>query len=125
MSSNLIEDEQVGLLRELVKWTKFQGMLKAKEVLESTLRRETDLRIYHLSDGRTSIEIGKAAGVSHVTVTNYWKKWMSLGIVEPIRVQGGTRYQRVFDLGDLGIEMPPPIVPEHQASSVAMEKKNI
>jgi len=41
-----------------------------------------------------------------MTVTIYWKKWAKIGIVEPIRVCGGTRYKNLFSLEEFGIEVP-------------------
>jgi hypothetical protein len=99
------ESQMVPLLRELVKWTKFQGMIKAKEVLLSTLRSEPEKLAYVGSDGRGSQEVAKAAGVSHTTVVSYWNKWATLGIVEPLAVKGGTRYKSIFSLSDFGIQV--------------------
>ncbi len=106
MSRESTQGHAVELLEELVKWTRFQGILKAKEVLLDTLKSNSERLVYVLSDGRGSQEVGKAAGVSHTTVVSYWGKWATLGIVEPLRVKGGTRYKRVFSLGDFGIEVP-------------------
>ena len=103
---SIAENEVLELLSELVRWNKFQGHLKAKEALADILKKQQDLLVYHFSDGRGSQEVGKITGVSHVTVTTYWKKWAGLGIVEPIKVPGGTRYRRSFSLEALGMEVP-------------------
>ncbi len=105
MSKEPGENQTILLLRELVKWTKFQGMIKAKEVLLSTLRSGPEKLAYIGSDGRGSQEVAKAAGVSHTTVVSYWNKWAALGIVEPLAVKGGTRYKSIFSLVDLGIQI--------------------
>jgi len=60
---------------------------------------------------------------SHTTVLDYWKKWMTLGIVEPIRVRGGTRYKRSFSLLDFGIEVPKTKVEEVEAKEVSETPK--
>ncbi len=106
MSRESTQGHAVELLKELVKWTRFQGILKAKEVLLDTLKSNSERLVYVLSDGRGSQEVGKAAGISHTTVVSYWNKWATLGIVEPLRVKGGTRYKSVFSLGYFGIEVP-------------------
>ena len=93
-------------LKEILKWIKFQGVLKAKEVLQSTLTKDIEKIIYECSDGRGSQEIAKLVNVSHATIFNYWKKWFAIGIVEPISVKGGVRYKKVFSLQDFGIELP-------------------
>src|SRR3972149_10050761 len=96
----------IELLKELVKWTKFQGMNNAKGVLVESLKSSSEKLAYVTSDGRGSQEVAKAAGISHTTVVNYWNRWARLGIVEPLRVKGGTRYRAVFSLSEFGIEAP-------------------
>lgn len=93
------------LLREILKWIKFDGMQKVKNTLIDVLQKDVEKTIYEASDGKSSIDIAKVAGVSHQTVVNYWKKWARIGLVEAERAQGGTRYRRVFSLEDFGIEV--------------------
>jgi len=104
--SNQLLKELVRLTGELVKWTKPQGLLTVRQVLASALRSDAEKLVYNFSDGRGSQEVAKVSGVSFPTVTVYWKRWSALGIVEPMKVQGGTRYRRLFSLEDLGIEVP-------------------
>ena len=99
------QDMVVSLLEELVRWTRFQGIQRAKEVLEELLTGDTQRLVYHLSNGRSSQEIGKAAGVSSQTVRNYWRAWFTSGIVTPSKRPKG-RFEKVFDLEDLGIPVP-------------------
>ena len=71
------------------------------------LNTEQKRLIYHLSNGeRGSIDIGKQARVSHTTVTRYWESWKRLGIVEPVRVRGGLRCRKLFELEDFGFSIP-------------------
>lgn len=101
------ENEQIELLREVLKWIKFSGIREVRSVLMNILDTEEKRLIYHLSDGGNgSIDISRRAGVSHVTVTRYWKSWKRLGIVEPIRVRGGLRYKKSFELEDFGFSIP-------------------
>ncbi len=58
------EDETLEVLKGILKWTRFQGSPKAQEVLQSTLKSDQDRLIYHNSDGKTSREIAKIAGVT-------------------------------------------------------------
>jgi len=109
-------EETVQLLREILKWIKFDGMQRVKNTLIDVLQKDVEKVIYEFSDGRSSIDIAKLAGVSHQTVVNYWKKWSRLGLVEAERARGGTRYKRVFSLEDFGIEVP-------QLEEVKPEKK--
>jgi len=101
------EEEQIKLLREILKWIKFSGIREVRSILMNILDTEEKRLIYHLSNGENgSVEIGRRVGVSHVTVTRHWKSWTRLGIVDPIRVQGGLRYKRLFRLNDFGFSMP-------------------
>ena len=103
----IMNDEQtvVGLLSELLRWTKFQGMIKLKEVILLNVKTENEKKIYELSNGKTTVEIAGLVGVSHVTVYNYWQRWSKTGIVEPSKKYKG-RYERMVSLLDLGIEVP-------------------
>lgn len=101
--------EQTEILREILKWIKFAGAKEVKNVLLATLDNEQKRLIYHLSDGnRGSLEIAKAAGTSDTTVRRYWASWVRQGIVESLRVRGGERYKKSFELEDFGIEVPQP-----------------
>lgn len=93
------------ILKEILKWTKFEGMQKVKQVLESTLDNDDKKLIYDLSDGRSSSKIARIAGVSGQTVRNYWKEWAVLGIVE-FHPEHKKRYHRIFSFKEVGIEIP-------------------
>lgn len=100
-------DDQTAILKEILKWIRFTGAKEVKNVLVDTLNTEQKCLIYHLSDGnRSSTAIGKSAGVSDMTVRRLWAAWFRQGIVESIRVRGGDRYKKSFDLEDFGIEIP-------------------
>ncbi len=107
------------LLAEILKWTKFMGAEKVRAVLASTLDTEQKLLIYHLSDGnRGSVEIADLAKTSDRTVRRYWESWVRVGIVDAIRVRGGERYKKSFNVEDFGMtppevggQPPPPSLP--------------
>ncbi len=101
-----LNKEILGVLKEILKWTKFQAWKEVKGVLSSQLKDERMRLIYHLSDGKSTREIARKTGVSHVTVYEYWKKWSKIPIVEPIMVKGKIRYRKMFELEDFGIEIP-------------------
>jgi len=93
----------VELLQEILKWTKFAGAREVRTALMNILETDQKRLIYHLSDGEHgSVEVGKAANVSDSTVRRYWESWTRSGIVEPIKVQGGLRYRKSFELEDFG-----------------------
>ena len=100
------DDQEIkDILKEILKWTKFEGMQKVKQVLEDTLDNDDKKLIYELSDGRPSPKIARTVRVSDQTVRNYWKAWAVLGIVE-IHPDYKKRCRRVFSLEDFGIEVP-------------------
>jgi len=102
---NLNNDQETkNILREILKWTKFQGMQQVKQVLEATLDTDTKKLVYELSNGISSPRIAKIVGVDPTTVRDYWKDWAVLGIVE-IHPNYKKRYCRVFSLKEVGIEV--------------------
>jgi predicted transcriptional regulator len=100
------EDKEIKeILKELLRWTKFEGMQKVKQVLEVTLDSDVKKLIYEMSNGLSSPEIAQAVGVAEHTVRNYWKDWSIIGIVE-IHPEFKKRFCRVFSLREIGIESP-------------------
>ncbi len=101
-------NEIISLLKELVKWTKFQAWGKVKDVLISILDDNEKKKIYHLSNGKNSSRsIAENVAVSYSTIQNYWNNWANFNIVEPISVRGGgLRYKKMFNLEDFGINVP-------------------
>jgi hypothetical protein len=88
------------------------GAKEVRAVLASTLDTPQKLLVYHLSDGnRGSVEIANLAKTSDRTVRRYWESWARVGIVDTIKVRGGDRYKKSFDVEDFG--MPPPEVEAH------------
>jgi len=101
------DNEQITLLREIVKWLRFAGMKEVKAVLTSALNSDQKKLVYHLSNGnKGSVEIAQESGVSDFTVRSYWKQWSKLGIVEAMKVGRGDRYVKTFDLEDFAIDIP-------------------
>lgn len=103
-----VENEQVRLLTEILKWTKFAGMNGVRDVLTSVLDTDQKKIAYQLSDGNKGmVEIGKAAGISSTaTMSRYWSSWSKLALGDFISVKGGDRFKRAFDLEELGFEIP-------------------
>ena len=99
------QDKVIELLEEILKWTRLQGVQNAKDVLLDALKSDKEKVAYHYSDGRSSTEVAKICGVSGMTVTNYWRRWFTLGIAQSSLKYKG-RFERAFSLEDLGIEIP-------------------
>jgi hypothetical protein len=104
------------ILKDILKWTKFQGMQKVKQVLENNLDNDAKKIIYELSDGRSSPVIAKIAKVSDHTVRDYWKLWAPIGIVE-VHPNYKKRYCKVFSLKEVGI-----LVPEFEVTAEETEE---
>jgi len=117
-----INKEILEVLKEILKWTKFQGWKEVKGVLLSQLKDERMRLIYHLSDGKSTREIAKKTSVSHMTVYEYWKKWSRVPIVEPIIVKGKIRYRKMFELEDFGIEIPD--MPKREVESDVKQERS-
>lgn len=102
------EEKIVELLSEILKWTRFAGAQELKNVLRSLLDTEQKRLIYHLSNGeRGREEIAKIVmTVKGGTIRQYWLSWFRKGIMEPMRVRGGIRYKKSFNLEDFGFTIP-------------------
>jgi hypothetical protein len=111
-------DELIAIMREMLKWTKFAGVKEVRNVLTIALDSEQKRLIYHLSDGNNgTVQIAQAADVSGETVRRYWESWSRQGIVEPIKVQGGQRFKKSFDLEDFGITIPQTKIKQEEEKS--------
>ena len=101
-------DEMVSLMRELLKWSKFEGKQQLKKMLVDNLKEPSELLVYEFSDGeRSARDIEKATGVSDTTVGRNWEKWFKLGIVEESKKRQG-RMMHICTLEEVGIEPPTP-----------------
>ena len=60
-----------------------------------------------LSDGKnTSNLVAKRAGTSKSSISRWWQEWKTIDIAEDISVRGGSRAKAVFNLVELGIDVP-------------------
>ncbi len=102
------ETDEVKLLREILKWTKFAGMNQVQSILENTLNTPEKRLAYQLSDGTKGIvELARLSKVgSTFKLGGLWKEWRRKGLGDSLSVQGGERFRRTFDLEDFGIEVP-------------------
>jgi len=106
----LSEEALIERLDELIFWTKLSAMPTIRKTIVDNLRSDIDKLVYHFSDGNrstreiTSIITRGGRRVTHVTVSNMWRKWAILNLVMPARRRG--RYRRIVSLESLGIEIP-------------------
>lgn len=103
------DNETVQLLKEILKWEKLRGIehLKRKVKEENLFTDEKHIVVYYHTDGiKSSREIGKIVKVSYKTVLNLWKQWIAAGIAEPSEKYKGGQCRRIFELNELGLELP-------------------
>jgi hypothetical protein len=101
------ENEATAILKEILKWIKFSGIKEVRTVMTSTLDTEQKRLVYNLSDGKKgSVEISQIIKIGDSTVRRYWDSWARLGLMEPVKVQGGLRYLKSFELADFGLAVP-------------------
>jgi len=103
--TKVYQEKVIELLREIAKWVRFEGIQRARQVVSEALKKDAEKLAYHYSDGRSSADVAKLAGVSDFAVRSYWKKWVTVGLVVPSAKFKG-RYERILSLKDLGIEVP-------------------
>ncbi len=102
------EDAILQELREQTKWLRFLVIVQLKKILEQTLTDRAQRKIYDASDGNKTCRdianklLDEGIKITHMTVTNYWRKWAALGIVIPSKKRSG-RFQKIMSLEDLNI----------------------
>jgi len=95
---------QTEILKEILKWIKVSSFRNVQDFLCSVLDTDTKKLIYQFSDGTiTSTEVVRKAKSSSQTVSDCWKLWKKIGIGETVKVTGGERFKRTFDLEDFGL----------------------
>lgn len=99
------QERMIVLLEEILKWTRFEGIQRLKQVLTTTLVSDEDKIVYQSSDGRSSRDVAGASGVTFWKVVSHWNTWNTLGIVVPSKKYQG-RFERIVSLEDLGIVVP-------------------
>jgi len=104
-----MNEETNRLLKELLKWQKFHAseLLKKKVKTDSLFVDEKHILVYFHSDGsKSSREIEKLTGIGYKTVQSLWKKWILSGIAEPSEKYKGKQCNKLFELHEIGLELP-------------------
>jgi small-conductance mechanosensitive channel len=106
MSDEILK-EITSTLHELLKWTKFSRSQQLQAILAQTLSSDEMKIVYELSDGnRGTRGIARIAKIwSHATIAAYWKKWRSIGLVEPSPIFK-ERFQWIVSLAEVNLEVP-------------------
>jgi hypothetical protein len=99
-------DREIEILEEILRWIKVTSIPQVKKLLLDLLQSDEEKIAYHRSNGRSSREVARFAGVRHGAIAKWWKIWIRAGIAESISVRRGKRAKRIFSLEDFGIEVP-------------------
>jgi len=95
-------ERMIQLLEEGVRWLRFQCVEKADAAVGRLLDTEQKKVAFELTDGINSARgIAIQIGVSHPTVSAWWKDWAAAGIL----FEHDKAYKKLFSLADLGIDI--------------------
>jgi len=101
-----ISPDIVQILREILRWSRFENFPKLRKILLDNLKTDQEKLVYELTNGENSRpDVAKQTDVPDSTVRNWWEKWYNLGILEPSGKRKG-RPQKIMALEDMGIEVP-------------------
>lgn len=73
-----------------------------EEKLQRVIHKDEEWRVYCASDGSSSHAVAKSSSVSHQTVSNYWKAWAPLHILEETDTKG--RYRHRYNVDGIVLE---------------------
>ena len=99
-----MEEEILVVLQQIERWLKVTSIPKVRAILENALKTPEEKKVYHYSDGRSQTEIAQVVNLSQPTVSNYWKKWAKLGIVQQSNTYKA-RWEKSFLLEDFDIPL--------------------
>ena len=94
------DEETKGLLRDILRWQKLQGIKILRESIPSILDSEEKKLVYEMADGKNSIkEVQAKAKIATGTIHKWWNGWLAQGILE----KKGQKYQKIISLKELSI----------------------
>jgi predicted ArsR family transcriptional regulator len=120
-----LTSDAVQILREILRWSRFENFPKLRKLLLDTLETDVEKLVYEFTDGeRSRYDVAKEIGIPDSTVRNWWEGWYNIGILEPSGKRKG-RPQKIVALEDMGIEVPkiPPKKPEVKKEELATGSK--
>lgn len=102
----VMQPDSSELLREILRWNRFENFPKLRKLLLDTLETDIEKLVYEFTDGeRSRYDVAKELGIPDSTVRSWWDGWYNLGILEPSGKRKG-RPQKIMALEDMGIEVP-------------------
>lgn len=97
-----MSDETNELLREVVRWLRFQSLDKAKAAVAAMLDSDKKKLVFELTvPGASARSIAAKTGADRNAIARWWAAWYPAGIV----TKEGEGYRRLFSLKELGIEV--------------------
>jgi transposase-like protein len=100
------QPENTELLREILKWQRFENFPKLRKALLDTLKTDREKLVYENTDGdKSRNDISRDTGVPESTIKDWWDKWYDQGILQPSGKRKG-RPQKIMPLEDMGIDIP-------------------
>ncbi|HUT80695.1 MAG TPA: hypothetical protein VMZ29_05770 [Candidatus Bathyarchaeia archaeon] len=78
-----------------------------KDLILELITNNDELLLYHESDGeKTCDQLNEITGISTGKISLCWDKWEKNRILEKIAQSRGGRGKKLFNLEELGIEIP-------------------
>lgn len=93
------------LLKEILRWMKFQSYPQVKRIIEETLDTPVKKKIYELANGQNSLRKAAelAGGIDFKRVHRCWEEWARLGIIE--KTEGAQpKFVKIISLAELGLD---------------------
>jgi hypothetical protein len=98
-----MDQETNNLLREILRWLRFQSLDKAKTAVSTLLDTDKKKVVFELTDGKASSRtLASKCGVDRGALLRWWSDWFTAGIV----TKDGDTYKQLFSLKELGIRLP-------------------
>jgi hypothetical protein len=98
-----MSDIDTELLRDIVRWLRFENLERAKSAVTSLLDTEKKKIAFELTDGkRSSRTIAATAKVDRSSLLRWWADWFPAGIL----TREGDSYRHLFSLRELGMKLP-------------------
>jgi hypothetical protein len=101
----LPEDEQIRLLREILRWTRETALPATRARVEQLVDSDEKKRVYEaIADGTQSMRaLEKSTGVRRGEISDWVKVWEAGALVE----HGSSPPKALFSLRELGIALTP------------------
>lgn len=98
----IMNKETNGILIEILKWQKLQGINSLRTLIPKLLDEEKKKKVYEMTDGKnTQSIIAEKTKVAGGTISNWWNLWYSNGILE----KDERKYRKIISLRELGIDI--------------------